>query len=153
MSEGSWIRIGAVNAHLDATTVNNIIKDAIGKRGISITQKPELREDIGNALLEQVTPFVPESKKPTHGQLRASGRATDDGRLYWTAMNSRGDNYASYVYDQDCSRWAQGQTYAKPSTAGTHPRWVTQVTHNTQQWTAFVNNITPIIIRRFAEDE
>lgn len=154
MAEGSWIRINAVDARLDATTVNAIIKTALGKKAISITKKPELRREIGEELLRTVTPFVPMKS----GALRASGRATDDGRLYWTAIApAHGDegyefNYASHVYDPNSEIWPEGE-YKKPSTPNTYPRWVKMVTNDPQQWGIFVNNITPIIIRRFAEDE
>lgn len=147
MAEGSWIRIGAVDAHLDARTVNAIIKEALGKRAISVTQMPELRQEIGQAFVDAVTPFVPMKS----GQLRDSGRATTDGRVYWTATN-RGFNYAATVYDIDGERWPDGQ-YKKPSTPNTYPRWVEKVHPGTAEYTAFINTITPIIIRRFAEDE
>lgn len=147
MAEGSWIRINAVDAHLDARTVNSIIKEALGKRAISITQKPDLRQEIGQAFVDAVTPFVPMKS----GQLRASGRATDDGRVYWTATN-KGYNYAYTVYDLHGERWPEGQ-YKKPTTPGTYPRWVEKVQPGTAEYTAFINTITPIIIRRFAEDE
>lgn len=147
MAEGSWIRIGAIDAHLDARTVNSIIKEALGKRAVSITQKPELRQEIGEAFIGAVTPFVPMKS----GALRESGRATADGRLYWTAVN-KGFNYANAVYDPDGERWPDGN-YKKPTTPGTHPRWVEKVQPGTPEWDAFVNNITPIIIRRFADDE
>lgn len=147
MADGSWIRIGAIDAHLDARTVNSIIKEALGKRAISITQMPELRQEIGQAFIDTVTPFVPMKS----GQLRDSGRATADGRIYWTATN-RGFNYASTVYDIDGERWPDGN-YKRPTTPGTYPRWVTKVQPGTPEWDAFINNITPIILRRFAEDE
>ena len=146
MTEGSWIRIGAIEANLDATTVNNIIKTALGKRAITVTQMPELRKEIGEELLRIVTPFVPMKS----GQLRASGRATDDGRLYWTGTN-KGYNYADIVYDRDSIRWESG--YKKPTTPNTVPRWMEKVQPHTDEWTTFVNNITPIIIRRFAEGD
>lgn len=148
MAEGSWIRIGAIDAHLDANTVNNIIKEAMGERMISITQNPELRQQIGEAFLDVVTPYIPAKS----GQLRSSGRATDDGRVYWTAMNKRGDNYAGYVYDPDETRWPDGE-YVKPSTPGTYPRWVEKVHPGTAEWEAFINNITPLIRRAFANDD
>jgi hypothetical protein len=155
MAEGSWIRIGAIDARLDATTVNDIIKTAVGERMKSITQMPELRQQIGEALLEQVTPFVPYKQRKdqapgdTKGHLRASGRATDDGRLYWTAINSRGDNYASYVYDEEKNRW--DGNYAKPSTDYTYPQWVNRVVKDPEQWETFINKITPLIKEAFAK--
>ena len=149
MAEGSWIRIGAIDAHLDARTINAIVKEVLDRRATSVTQSPELRADVGEELLKIVTQFVPKKS----GTLRDSGRATTDGRLYWTAINKYGDNYASYVYDRECSRWPAGSTYANPSTPGTHPRWMKKVQPGTAEWDAFINNITPIIIRGFAQNE
>lgn len=146
MAEGSWIRIGAVDAHLDAETVNSIIKEALGKKAISVTQKPDLRLAIGEAFVDAVTPFVPMKS----GALRDSGRATDDGRVYWTATN-KGYNYASTVYDQDGERWPDGH-YKKPSTPGTYPRWVEKVQPNTKEYVAFINIITPIIKEAFRDE-
>jgi len=154
MAEGSWIRIGAVDAHLNAKTVNEIIKTALGKKAISVTQKPELRKQIGEELLKQVTPFVPMKT----GALRESGRATDDGRLYWTAVRqgtgeegSYDYNYAGYAYDKDGFIWPNGE-YAKPSTPGTFPRWMTKVQPGTPEWDAFVNNIIPVIKEAFNDE-
>lgn len=155
MAEGSWIRIGALDAHLDARTVNEIIKEALGKRAVSITQMPELRQEIGEAFIDVVTPFVPMSNKPTRGQLRASARATDDGRVYWTAIGdgvSYDFNYASTVYDYEGERWPDGH-YKKPTTPGTYPRWVEKVQPGTPEWDTFIQKATDIIRRRFAENE
>lgn len=151
MSEGSWIRIGAVDAHLDAQTVNGIIKDALGKRAISITQKPDLRQEIGEAFVAAVTPFVPVSNEQDKYHLWMSGRATDDGRVFWSATN-RGYNYASAVYDEDGERWPTG-VYNKPSTPGTYPQWVQKFHEDPDKWAAFINTITPIIKEAFAKDE
>lgn len=152
MAEGSWIRIGAVAAHLDANTVNNIIKDAMGRRMTSITQKPELRQQIGEEFIKVVTPFVPVSKKLKAEHLYQTGRATDDGRVYWTAINSRGQNYAGYVYDPDETRWPDGN-YSHSKDTKTYPRWVEKVRPGTAEWAAFVNNITPLIMEAFADDD
>ena len=148
MSGGEWIRIGAVKAHLDAKTLNSIIAEALGKKATSITQMPDLRKEIGEEFIKAVTPFVPYKS----GDLARSGRATDDGRVYWTSTHN-GYNYAHSVYDPNYARWPEGSTYVAPTTEGTHPRWVDRVHPGTAEWSAFVNNITPIIIRRFAEDE
>lgn len=154
MAEGSWIRIGAIDAHLDARTINPIIEVALRKRAISITQKPDLRQRIGEELLRVVTPFVPMKT----GELRASGRATTDGRLYWSAIApARGEegyefNYAATVYDEEEFRWPSGN-YAKPTTSGTFPRWMEKVQPGTPEWDAFVNAIIPLIVKEFAEDE
>lgn len=147
MAEGSWIRIGAIDAHLDARTVNSIIKDALGKKAISITQNPELRKSIGEAYIEVVTPFVPSKT----GALRESGRATADGRVYWTATNKYGDNYAGYVFDQDGTRWPEGH-YKKPTTPGTYPRWVESVQPGTAEWDAFINNASYLIREAFKNE-
>lgn len=146
MAEGSWIRIGAVDAHLDARTVNSIIKEALGKKAVSVTQKPELRQAIGEAFVAAVTPFVPMKS----GQLRDSGRATSDGRVYWTATN-RGFNYAYTVYDQEGERWPDGY-YKKPTTPNTYPRWVEKVQPGTAEWDAFVNNIADTIKEAFNDE-
>ena len=143
MSKGSWIRISAMDANLDAKTVNSIITKALKQKAESVTKAPELRQEIGEAFVEAVTPFVPKKT----GALRESGRATDDGRVYWTAVN-KGFNYASHVYDQDGYMWPSGE-YKKPTTEGTYPQWVTKVQPGTPEWDAFVNNITPIIKEAF----
>ena len=154
-AKGSWIRIKATEAHLDATTVNAIITDALGRKAISVTQKPELRKAIGQELLEQVTPFVPEFT----GKLRKSGRVTDDGRLYWTAVRppysnegSYAFNYANITYDPDAYQWPEGTTYARPHTDDTHPRWMKKVTDDPSQWNAFVLSITPLIKEAFKDE-
>lgn len=152
MAEGSWIRIGAVDARLDADTINPIIKAELGKRAISITQKPELRQKIGEELLRVVTPFVPVSKEQKPEHLCMTGRATEDGRLYWSAVNDRGYNYAAAVYDKDGDRWPGGK-YSHSESTKTYPQWVTHVTNDSQQWNAFVNAIIPLIVKEFAEDE
>jgi hypothetical protein len=148
MSGGSWIRINAVTAGLDAKTVNSIIADALGKRAVSITQMPELRKEIGEEFVLAVTPLVPKKT----GQLYKSGRATDDGRVYWTAMN-KGFNYAYTVYDPEYERWGKFGEYKKPTTPETYPHWVERMQPGTEEYSNFITNITPIIIRRFAEYE
>jgi hypothetical protein len=149
MAEGSWIRIKAVDAHLDARTVNPIITTALGKRAVSVTKMPELRKKIGEQLLLQVTEYVPEDT----GKLRESGRVTTDGRLYWSAIGEDGENYAYEMYDPvKPYRWPRGK-YNHPTTDGTYPRWMTKVAPNTGEWTAFINNITPIIKEEFAKYE
>lgn len=153
MAEGSWIRIKATEAHLDAKTVNEIIKVALGKKAISVTQKPELRQTIGEYFVEAVTPFVPFKS----GDLSRSGAATTDGRVYWTSVH-KGYNYANLLYDEDSEVWPGG--YVKPTLGkydgpGEHdpqPRWVARVHPGTSEWAAFVNNITPEIRKAFADE-
>ena len=152
MAKGSWIRINAVEAHLDATTVNSIIKDGLVRKAVSITKRPDVRQAIGEELLEIVTPFVP--MRPLEkggGTLRSSGRATDDGRLYWTAINKRGENYAGYVYDPAGTRWPTGK-YNNPSTDYTYPRWMKHVQPDTDKWVTFINKVTPIIKEAFKDE-
>lgn len=155
MAKGSWIRIKAVEAHLDAQTVNPIIKDVLGRKAVSITKRPDVRQAIGEELLNVVTPFVP--MRPLDkggGTLRNSGRATADGRLYWTAINKRGENYAGYVYDPAGTRWPTGN-YNNPSTDFTYPRWMKHVqpdAPDTKAWTTFITNITPIIKEAFKDE-
>lgn len=151
MAYEGWLRIGAIDAHLDAQTVNAIIEKALKERAVSVTQMPELRQEIGEEFVAAVTPFVPVSKDETKYHLYMSGRATSDGRVYWSAVN-RGYDYASYVYDKDGEMWGPAG-YKNPSTPGTCPRWVEKVQPGTREWTAFINNITPLIVRRFASDE
>ena len=161
MANGSWIRIGAVDARLDAKTINPIITAALGKRVESITQKPALRKAIGEEFVRAVTPFVPMKT----GALRKSGRATDDGRVYWTAVRTSasedgeenaGFNYAASTYDAEAIRWGgpitEPGTYKKPSTPDTHPRWIYSVLNDQAQYAAFVNNIIPIIVEEFNKD-
>lgn len=161
MANGSWIRIKAVDARLDAKHMNQIVALALGKRAESITQKPALRQAVGQEFVRAVTPFVPMKT----GALRESGRATDDGRVYWTAVRTSssedgeekaGFNYAATTYDADAVRWGgpknEPGTYKKPSTPGTHPRWIYSVLNDPAQYTAFINNIIPIIVEEFNKD-
>lgn len=153
MAEGSWIRIGATKVHLDAKTVNAIIQQELGKRAVSITQRPDLRLAIGEEYLKAVTPFVPMKT----GQLRESGRATTDGRVYWSAIRPAWSdegydfNYAEAMYDTMGIKWPGG-VYAKPTTPNTYPRWVEHVQPGTPAYDAFVNNIVPLIREAFARN-
>ena len=149
MAGGSWIRVRSVDAHLDAKTVNSIIETALGKRAVSVTQKPELRKQIGEAFIEIASKYVPNKT----GNLVAHGYATSDGRVIWSATNKRGENYAGYVYDPEKTRWPEGTTYANPSKKPSDPRWAENVYSHTDEWEAFINNITPIIKEAFADDE
>ena len=138
MSSGSWVRIGAVKAHLDAKTMNKIVTDVLGRKADSVTKDPDLRRDIGDEFVRVVTPYVPMDT----GRLRESGRATTDGRLYWTAIDPiTGENYASKQY------YTQYRRYTTP---GTGPFWVEKVQPGTPEWdNDFISAITPIIKRRF----
>lgn len=147
MAGGSWIRINAVDAHLDAQTINSIIETTLGNRAKSITQTPDVRQKVGEALIAEVYDYIPKKS----GLLSISGRATPDGRIYWTAIDERGYNYAAAVYDNDGTRWPDGE-YANPSTDGTYPRWVEKLQPNTDEWEAFVNRVTPIIKEAFENE-
>ena len=140
MGGGSWIRIGSMEAHLNAKTMNEIIKDAMGKRMQSVTKDPDLRHDIGEEFVRIVTKYVPMKT----GALRMSGRATDDGRVYWSAVNpNSGYNYAEIQY------YTQYNHY---TTEGTGPYWVENVQPGTDDWdNEFIPAITPIIKRRFED--
>ena len=143
MAGGSWIRIGAVDAHLDARTVNAIIKTELSKKAVSVTKKPELRQAIGQEYVRAVTPFVPMKT----GALRESGSATTDGRVYWTATN-RGYNYAAIQYETQ---------YNNYTTDGTGPYWTEKMNPTSPEFRAdvygvFRNNIIPIIVEGFNED-
>lgn len=148
MAEGSWIRVKSVDAHLDASTVNSIIETALGQRAVSITQRPELRKEIGQAFIEVATKYVPVKD----GNLVKRGYATNDGRVIWSAVNQRGENYAGYVYDQEKTRWPDGKTYVNPSKKPSDPRWAEKIHPGTDEWTTFVNNITPIIKEAFRNE-
>ena len=153
MASGSWIRINAVKANLDAETVNGIIETALHKRAVSITQKPELRKIIGEYFVKAVTPFVPYKS----GDLSRSGSATADGRVYWTSVHN-GFNYANRLYDENGKVWSGGyinptrNKYPGPEEHDPQPRWVTRVHPGTPEWNAFVNNITDPIKEAFRDE-
>ena len=154
-AKGSWIRVNAVDAHLNATTVNSIIKTNLSGRAVSITQKPAVRQAVGEAYLEVVTPFVPSKT----GDLRESGRATDDGRVYWTAIrppyNVEGSyafNYAEATFDPKFRKWGKGKTYDNPSTVGTTPRWTENVRPDTDEWEVFTAKVADIVKEAFKDD-
>lgn len=140
MAKGSWIRIKATECHLDATTVNGIIKDVLKRKAESVTKDPDLRQEIGTEYIKVVTPYVPKLT----GRLRESGRATSDGRLYWTAVDPiKGENYAYKRYYVPAKRY---------TTDGTCHKWVEQVKPGTSDWdNTFISAITPIIKRRFED--
>lgn len=138
---GSWVRISATKCHLDARTLNGIVEEVLGRKAESVTKDPDLRRDIGTEYIKVVTPYVPVDS----GRLRESGRATTDGRLYWTAVDPiTGDNYA---YDQYTNIYYR---HAEP----TGPFWVDRVQPGTSEWDGeFMSAITPIIIRRFNDGQ
>ena len=136
MADGSWIRINAMDVHLDARTVNEIIKKALGRRAESVTKNPELRQEIGQAYVDAVTPFVPMKT----GKLRESGSATADGRVYWTATSKRGFNYADIQYNTEYNHY---------TTPGTGPFWTEKVQPGTPEYDSFIAQITPLIVRSF----
>ena len=140
--EGSWVRIGAIKCHLDARTMNKVIQEVLGRKAESITKDPDLRQEIGTEMLRVVTPYVPMDTD----RLRESGRATNDGRLYWTAIDPEtGENYASKQY------YTQYRRYTTP---GTGPYWAERVQPGTPDWDDdFIPAITPIIIRRFDDGQ
>ena len=140
MSGGSWVRIGAVTANLNAKRMNEIIKNVMGEKMQSVTKDPDLRQEIGEEFARVVTKYVPMKT----GALRMSGRATSDGRLYWSAINpNSGYNYAEIQY------YTQYNNY---TTDGTGPYWVERVHPGTNDWdNDFIPAITPIIKRRFED--
>lgn len=154
MADSGWIRIKATTTNLDAKTVNKIIEEALSKRAISITQMPELRQQIGEEFIAAVKPFIPYKT----GDLSDSGTATPDGRVYWTSVHN-GYNYASRLYDEDSEMWGptgyvnptKGK-YPGPEIHDPQPRWVERVQPGTKEYEAFVNNIKPLIIDAFRRD-
>ena len=138
MGGGSWIRIGSMEAHLDARTMNKIVTEVMDKKMQSVTKDPDLRHDIGEEYARIVTKYVPMKT----GALRMSGRATNDGRLYWTAINP--NNGYNYAYKQYTTQYNH---YTTPDTG---PYWVQNVQPGTDDWdNEFIPAITPIIKRRF----
>lgn len=137
---GAWIRIGAVKVHLDSKSMNSIVSNVLGKKAKSITKDPDLRSLVGTLYVNQVTPFVPKRD----GSLRESGRGTSDGRVYWSATDpNTGFNYAKFQFNHS--------EYIHPTTPGTHPHWIDYVQPGTDEWSKFIDRITPVIIRRFSD--
>jgi hypothetical protein len=122
--------------------MNKVVQEVLGRKAESVTKDPDLRQMIGTEFLDVVTPYVPMKT----GELRDSGRATNDGRLYWTAINPR-DGY-NYAYKQYTTQ------YRNYTTPGTGPYWVENVQPGTPDWDEkFIPAITPIIIRRFNDGQ
>jgi hypothetical protein len=117
--------------------MNKIIEVVLERKAESVTKDPDLRQEIGTVFVDVVTPYVPMDT----GRLRKSGRATNDGRLYWTAIDPKtGENYA---YDQYTNL-----VYKHKDPTG--PYWVSNVQPGTPDWDdTFISAITPIIKRRF----
>lgn len=148
-SKGFRIRINAIEAHMDAKTINSIITEVMGKRVTSITQDPDLRQDIGTAYVAQTSKYVPMSAEG--GKLRMSGHAEKDGRVYWTAIDPRnGYNYAMVQYRGGYTT-ATGQAviFKDYTTPGTGANWDAAMRKNS--WPDFIADITPLIKRRFED--
>lgn len=128
-----WIRLGAVDVHLDARTMNAEVKRILGRKAESVTKSPDLRSIIGTLYVNQVTPYVPKKT----GRLRQSGRGTSDGRVYWSTP------YAEVQY------YTQFNHYTTP---GTGPFWTENVKPGTPEWDDFIARIAPHIIRRFKNE-
>lgn len=138
MSSGSWIRVKAKDANLDARTMNAEIQKILGRKARSITSDPALRKRVGLAYVRNVTDFVPRR----HGDLQNSGMATDDGRVYWTATSKTGYNYAYIQYTN--------LNYNHPSRYGGHrptAEWTDELRPGTAEWEQFIADITPDIKR------
>lgn len=146
---GDWIRIGAVDAHLDANTMNKIITQVLQRKAQSITKDPELRQLVGTYYVNAVTDYVPKDS----GKLQQSGRATSDGRVYWTATSplriaKDGHKYGGYNYaliQFEASGFRHPSRYAghKPT-----DHWTDKMRPGTYAWAKFVARIAPEIIRR-----
>ena len=137
MAEGSWIRINAIDCHLDAATINNIVEKVMGERMASVTNDPDLRQAVGEQYVQTVTKYVPLKS----GALINSGQATTDGRVYWSAISPKGYNYAEIQYEND------GFKHEPPRT----DHWTDEVSPGTVDWQDFVDSITPIIKERFKD--
>lgn len=128
-----------MDVHLDARSINAEVKRVLGHKATSVTQSPDLRKDIGQAYVEQVSPYVPKKT----GKLRESGRGTDDGRVYWTATSPKGYNYANIQYTNIQFN------HHFPETA----HWTEYVQPGTPDWDEFRDRITPMIKRRFRDEQ
>lgn len=132
-----WVRLNANSTGLASSELNSIIQEIIQRKSQSVTKNPQLRQQIGQEYLVAVDPFIPKNS----GRLRESGRATTDGRVYWSAVNPRN----GYNYTQD----AYTTEYANPTTPGTHPYWNEYVTEGTDAWDSFISAITPYIVEAY----
>ena len=128
-----WLRLSARDVHLDARTLNHIIRQTLNRKTQSVTSNPMLRQLIGEAYLRAVKDYIPFKT----GKLQDSGRATADGRVYWNAF------YAVFQYENE--------DYNHPVRYSGHmPRayWTDAVRPGTADWDRFVEDIKPLIIER-----
>lgn len=129
------LRLKASEVHLDAKTVNHILKEYLGSKAQSVTKDPDLRQAIGEEYIRIVNSYVPMRT----GKLRNSAHAERDGRIYWATK------YAEKQYTTH---------YRHYTTPGTGPYWTANVRPGTSDWDEdFMDAITPLIIRRFSEHE
>lgn len=139
---GSWVRIGAVEAGLDARSWNRIIQEYLGHKAKSITSDAQLRGLIGGLFLSYVKDFVPMDS----GQLQNSGTATSDGRLIWSAVKTTKSgvsyDYAAIQYEEPFFRHYVRYSGHTPTYA-----WV-QAFQMSHKWSEFCNRALPMIVRR-----
>ena len=140
---GSWIRVNARDAHLDANTMNEVIRRVVGQRAESITQDPDFRARIGAYYLNEVTKYVPKKT----GKLQRSGTATQDGRVWWSATSNKGYNYAHVQYTNP-------EFYHPSRYPGHEPtfRWTDKVVPGTPAWSNFTDRISIEIRKRYGND-
>lgn len=125
------LRLSAISVHLDARTVNYLVKEQLGQEAESVTHNAALRKAIGGVFIEKATPFVPMKT----GHLRDTAFAEGDGRVDWPA------NYASTQYETQYNHY---------TTPGTGPYWADRVISNEDgTYDAFIADITPLIIAAF----
>lgn len=133
-----WVRVNANQTGLRAIEINKIVQEIVQRKVESVTNHPDLRQDIGNVYLDLVTPYVPMNT----GTLRESGSATNDGRVYWSAVSPNGFNYTQYVYENEFTNY---------TTPNTHSHWTDYVNPSTDAWSTFISEITPLIVDKFKE--
>ena len=129
-----WLRIGAVEAQLDARSINAIIRKHIDKKAQTVTKDPALRKELGEVMIKLATPYVPMKT----GKLRNHAYATKDGRLIWDAHSPKGFDYASQQYYH---------LYKHYTTPNTGPYWVDQVNYS-----VFIQEILPLLKERFSDE-
>lgn len=142
------IRLGSTKLHLDAHTMNSVVESVLRAKAQSITQSPDLRKDIGEVYIDKVTPYVPKKS----GKLRKSAMATNDGRVIWSAKgevagpDGKGGTTKDYAVTQYNIEHSH---YTTPNT-GSH--WTDNVQPGTSDWDEFIEEITPMIIRRLQDE-